>query len=194
MKSARWGYLRGTVSSDTRGSQIVEFAVSLPLIAVFLVGIYDFSGAAGLKQKLSNAAREGARVGSNQPTADLSNATPPSVRAIERAVGQYLQTVGVDDCGLATGAATTASGGNLIWIFTGTGCTLNPVLKIDRGFTTTAAMSSPYGGGNMTIENTQVTLQYPYQFKFGNIISLLVPGASYGTTTVQAAATMQNLN
>jgi Flp pilus assembly protein TadG len=179
---------------DAGGSQIVEFAVSLPLIAVFLIGIFDFSQAFGLKQKLSNAAREGARVGSNQPTADLSQAPPPTVVAISRAVGQYLQTVGVNDCGLASGIAPVPAG-NLAWTFTATGCTLNPVVTIKRGFTTTATMASPFPPGTMTIDNTQVNIQYPYQWKFGNVITLLVPGATYaGTTTLQATATMQNLN
>jgi len=41
---------------DDRGSQMVEFAVTLPLLMVFVVGIFDFSGAFTLKQKLTNAA------------------------------------------------------------------------------------------------------------------------------------------
>jgi Flp pilus assembly protein TadG len=180
---------------DSRGSQIVEFAVALPLLSVFLIGIFDFSQAFGLKQKLGNAAREGARVGSNQPTADLSQATPPTVSAIAQAVGQYMKTVGLNDCGLAGGTATAATAGNLAWTFTGTACSINPVVTIKRGFVTTATMTSPYPTGTLTIDNTQVNVQYPYQWKFGNVITLLVPSASYaGTTTIQATATMQNLN
>src|ERR1700736_1084428 len=59
-------------------SQIVEFAVSLPLLAVFVVGIFDFSGAFTLKQKLTNAAREGARAAAAGPANDLTNATTPT--------------------------------------------------------------------------------------------------------------------
>jgi Flp pilus assembly protein TadG len=185
-----WSRLR-----EDCGSQIVEFAVTLPLLAVIVVGIFDFSQAFGLKQKLSNAAREGARMGSNQPTNDLSQGTPPSVIAIAESVGQYMQTVKLNDCGLANGTATAASSGNLAWTFTGNGCALNPVVTIKRGFVTTATMASPYPSGTLTIDNTQVNVQYPYQWKFGNVITLLVPSANYaGTTTVQATATMQNLN
>jgi Flp pilus assembly protein TadG len=193
-----WRCTWGTTVFDARGSQIVEFAVSLPLIAVFLIGIFDFSQAFGLKQKLCNAARDGARVGSNQPTADLSSSPPPTVQAIAQAVGQYLQTAGVTPAGTDCGLGTTApvSGGNLIWTVTATGCTNNPVVTINRGFLTTATMSAPYPTTTpMTIENTQVTVQYPFQWRFGNVVKLLVPGTSYaGTTTVSATATMQNLN
>ena len=34
-------------------SQIVEFALSLPILVFFVVGIFDFSGALSLKQKLT---------------------------------------------------------------------------------------------------------------------------------------------
>ena len=59
----RWraGTLR-RLWDDDRASQIVEFALSLPLLVLFVVGIFDFSGAISLKQKLTNAAREAARV------------------------------------------------------------------------------------------------------------------------------------
>jgi Flp pilus assembly protein TadG len=183
-------------NSDERGSQIVEFAVSLPLVAVFLIGIFDFSQAYGLKQKLGNAAREGARIGSNQPTADLSQSAPPTVQAIGQEVGQYLKTVGLNDCNLAGGALLPASAGTLTWTVTGTGCSGgNPVVTIDRGFiTTVGTMATPYSG-TMTIENTQVNVQYPYQWTFGRVITLLIPGTSYAaTTTIQETATMQNLN
>ena len=43
------------------GAQMVEFAVALPLLVLFVVGIFDFSGAFTLKQKLTNVARDAAR-------------------------------------------------------------------------------------------------------------------------------------
>ena len=49
------------------GTQIAEFALSLPLLVLFVVGIFDFSGAITLKQKLTNAAREGARAAAADP-------------------------------------------------------------------------------------------------------------------------------
>ena len=53
--------------SDESAAQIVEFAVSLPLLIFFVVGIFDFSNAVTLKQRLTNAARETARVAAADP-------------------------------------------------------------------------------------------------------------------------------
>ncbi len=53
--AAKWPRLRGA-----EGVAIAEFAVSLPLLLVIAVGIFDFGGAFNVKQKLDNAVR-GAR-------------------------------------------------------------------------------------------------------------------------------------
>lgn len=181
---------------DASGSQIAEFAVALPLIIVFVVGIYDFSQAFGLKQRLSNAAQEAARMGANQPTADLSQARPATVDAIARMVGSYLQSVNVNDCGMASGTFSSVTRASLAWTYqANTGCAGTVTLTINRGFITTATLGNPYNA-TMTIENTEVTLSYPYQWRFGNVVTLLSPTSNYakGTSQIQATATMQNMN
>src|SRR5882762_4713328 len=70
---ARWAAVRQRVWA-TEAAQIVELAVTLPLMVVIFVGIYDFGQAFNLKQKLSLATREAARFGANHSTADLTNA------------------------------------------------------------------------------------------------------------------------
>ena len=40
--------------SNTTGSQLLEFAVALPLLVVFVVGIFDFGEAFNVKQKMNN--------------------------------------------------------------------------------------------------------------------------------------------
>jgi Flp pilus assembly protein TadG len=203
MKRPSWRELRLALRarfwSDGRGSQIVEFAVSLPLIAFFLIGIFDFSNAYGVKQKLINAAREGARIGANQPTQDLSTVEPATVDATARAVGQYLKTVGLNDCGLASGtpAPVVTVPGTLQWTYTASGCSgAEPVVTIERAFLTTLTMSAPYTAGTpMEVENTRVTVTYPYIWKFGSVVQLLLPGTTFaGPGTLQAVAVMQNLN
>ena len=182
---------------DDTASQIVEFAFALPLIAFFVVGIFDFSQAYGVKQKLINAAREGARIGANQPTQDLSLLpNPNTVVATAKAVGQYLQNVGLNDCGLATGGWVATVPGPLAWTFTASGCSgAEPVVEIERGVITHVNMSLPYPAGTMYIENTRVTVQYPYTWKFGSIARIVTPGSTFsGPTTLQAVAMMQNLN
>src|SRR5450755_3143018 len=54
--------IRDSLLKDVRGSALVEFAITLPLLVVFVVGIYDFSGAFNQKQKIAQAAQEGAIV------------------------------------------------------------------------------------------------------------------------------------
>src|SRR5205807_470777 len=76
----RMRFLSHFLLSDIAASQMVEFAVCLPLLIVVVVGIFDFGEAFNVKQKLNGAAREGARFASSLPTNDLSDAgTPASV-------------------------------------------------------------------------------------------------------------------
>src|SRR5271169_5355142 len=88
--------------ADDRASQIVEFALSLPLLTLFVVGIFDFSGAISLKQKLTNAAREGARVAAADPATDMGSSTvPASVADAFQVVDNYLLSENIADCGLS---------------------------------------------------------------------------------------------
>lgn len=179
------------------GSQIVEFAVSLRLLLVIVVGITDFGSAFGLKQTLNNAAREGARFGANQTMLDVTNATstsetgnPISVSAIRDVVDNYLVAANIIDCGL--GSATFIKT-NLVWTYTtSTNCDGGTLtLVVDRGSTQRTG-----GGSPVTVEMTHVNIQYPYQWTFGRLISFFVPTATYaqGTTTISGDATMTNLN
>lgn len=90
----------------TEASQIVELAVSLPLLAVVVIGLTDFSGAFNTKFRLSNAVREGARFASSQRTADLSNPIPLSISGVRDVVDNSLVAVHLNDCGLSTASPT----------------------------------------------------------------------------------------
>src|ERR1017187_4750612 len=70
---------RRTVSllKDAQGAAILEFAISLPLLVVFVVGIDDFSGAFNQKQKIEQAAQEGAIIAGAQPTSDIASPAAP---------------------------------------------------------------------------------------------------------------------
>jgi Flp pilus assembly protein TadG len=181
----RWK-LEALVRTDA--SQIVELAVSLPLLAVVVIGLTDFSGAFNTKFRLSNAVREGARFASNQSTADLSNATPLSISGVRDVVDNYLVAGHLNDCGLSSASPTNAG---LTWTYTvNTGCPGTLTLVIDRGNIFVTAAGTP-----LTVEATRVSIQYPYQWRFNRVISVLVPGATYlGVTLISTDALMQNLN
>lgn len=177
--------------SGAEGAQIVELAVTLPVLVVVFVGIYDFGQAFNTKQKLTLATREGARIAASQSTSDLTNSRPGSILAVRDVVDAYLTANKVNDCGL--GSVNPPAPANWIWQFTATGCSYgNLVLTVDRGhiFTTTAS-----SGNTITVEATQVTLSYPYQWQFNRAIGVLIPGANYaGVTQIQIVSVMQNLN
>ncbi|PYX02340.1 MAG: hypothetical protein DMG85_21660 [Acidobacteria bacterium] len=103
--------------AGTDGSEILEFAVSLPLLIVIAIGVTDFGAAFNLKYKLHNAVGAGARFASNQTTSDLTNPTPTSTKAIHDVIHNYLSTAKINDCGLST-AVPTKSG--LTWTYTAT--------------------------------------------------------------------------
>jgi hypothetical protein len=184
---------------DSRGSQIVEFAVSLPLLLVLAVGIFDFGNAYNLKQKVAHSSREAARLGSSQSTSDLTSPTPPtpaSVLAIRDAVVKDLQGASLSDCGLAS-ATPPPPGGAAPWKWTFTtscGAAVgNLVLTVDRGNVITSGMTA--NGTNIKVIGTSVTLQYPYKWEFDRVIGFLVPGATYpGTSLISVTTYMANQN
>src|SRR6202050_4691031 len=89
------------VLSAEQGAALLEFAITLPLLVVFVVGIYDFSGAFNEKQKIEQAAQEGAILAGSQPMTDIaasSSATPTnpsSLLAVVDAVFDSLAASGV---------------------------------------------------------------------------------------------------
>jgi Flp pilus assembly protein TadG len=185
----------GSLGVETGGSQIVEFAVALPLLLVLVVGIFDFGNAFNLKQKLTNTAREAARLGASEPTADLSNSPPTSVLAIRDLVSNSLQSSRINDCGIGTAAATPAGGATpWKWTFTAT-CPSgnNFVLTVDRGSVFVSSVTS--GGIAVKVLSTNVSVSYPYSWQFNRVIGLVVSGASYpATSNILVTATMANLS
>jgi Flp pilus assembly protein TadG len=180
------------VCRNDRASQIAEFALSLPLLVIFVVGIFDFSGALTLKQKLSNAAREGARVAAADPASDLGSPSgvPTSVGDALQVVDNYLLSEKINDCGLA--GVTPTEGPALTWtaIATGSGCPSSGLtLTINRGWITPQIQ----GPTTTDVVETLVTIQYPYQWRFNNV-SGLVGGNFIGPTSITTTATAFNEN
>lgn len=178
---------RSRLCSPWRGdaaSQLLEFALALPMLAVLLVGAADFGAAWALKDKLTNAAREGARLGAGQPD-DLSQGSPPaSVTAVRNAVANYLTNAQVTTCVVGT-SATAGGYGKWTYSSSTTGCS-NFSLVIERAYTFT---------GGSTVQATRVTLNHPFSWKFAQVIKLLVPSSSYANPfTITTAVVMQNLS
>lgn len=173
--------LRG--AARTEGAQLVELALVLPLLLVFVVGIIQFGGAFNLKQKEANAAREGARV---MVSNDLSSTTCASgycsVQAAVSAMANYMTNASFDSSCIDPTAPSTA--GPPTWTFSCNGITIS----INNQFVYTPTGGSPETG-------TQVTVTYPFTWFFNNIIKLLVPNASLSIpNSLTETAVMQNLS
>jgi|KBSSwiStaDraftv2_1062776.scaffolds.fasta_scaffold875970_2 Flp pilus assembly protein TadG len=160
------------------GSQLLELAIVLPLLAAMIVGIFDFGEAYNLKQKLNNTAREAARFAAGQNS--MSGLNDSDVAAIVQVVNSYLQSAGLTQC--TFGAPTKAT-----FVYTstatGTGCG-SASLVIDRVFHINAGTAG-----------TKVTLVYPFTWRVGNVMRLLLPSSTLTLpTTLSTDAIMQNLN
>ena len=183
---------------STEASQLLEFAVALPLLVVFVVGIFDFGNAFNLKQKLNNAVRDGTRFGSSLPTNDLSLAgacgAPSSVCAVRDLVDSNLQAGRVNDCGLSTQFATGPAP-PLTWTYsaTGSGCPGTLTLTIERQYSFPETVTG--ATGTINVISTHVSISYPYKWRFNSVIQFLAPGASYaGVTQISTDAVAPNMD
>lgn len=95
------------------GANLVEFALVVPILALFLFGIVQFGLAYDQKQSINSAAREGAR------TAAIADASVTHQAIVDRVEGSFDglgasggPTVNVFIVDPSTGVATAANGDN----------------------------------------------------------------------------------
>jgi Flp pilus assembly protein TadG len=175
---------------ETSGSNLLEFAVALPLLVVFMIGIFDFGTAFNIKQKLNNAVRGTARFGSSLPTDDLTQSPPATVIAMRDDIDRYLIAAQLNDCAL--GSATATPSGTLAWTFTAnSNCAGTLTVTIERGFSYPVTLSNVPNPVNVI--STHVTISYPFAWHFNRVIQLLVKGANYaGVTQITTDALVPN--
>ncbi len=167
---------------NPEGSALLELAISLPLLVVFIVGIFDFSGAFNQKQKMEHAAQEGAITAGAQPTNDIQTTTvdPQSLHPVVTVIFNSLANSGV----LANANQGTCSVANMLppsqtglqWTYVIQGCPDNLNIVINRGWVPAVA------NANLAV-GTLVEVIYPYHWRFNSAIQLLLPGATYNATT-----------
>ena len=192
--------LRRLSGLDDRAAQLVEFAVSLPLLVVFVVGIFDFSGAFTLKQKLTNIARDAARAAAADPAGDLSLSRPISVNDAFQIIHNYFAANQLNDCGITQSTSPL----NLKWTSTGTGngCPSGGLqIIINRGYYFPATGGTPPtvnctsqapGSGVGALIGTCVSIQYAYPWKFGQ--AALLFGRSTALPNISAVGVALNEN
>ncbi len=179
---------------DAGGAAILEFAIALPLLVVFIVGIYDFGGAYNQKQKIEQAAQEGAIIAAAQPTSDLEPTSsltknPDSLAPVVTAVVNSLGGSGVINSASCSAPKATGPSPVLTWTYTISGCSSlypkdNLVITINRGWYSASSQA------DLDAVGTMVTVSYPYDWRFNSVIQILIPGAKYAAVTdlVESAA------
>jgi Flp pilus assembly protein TadG len=176
-----------------QGSALLEFAIVLPLLVVFVVGIYDFSGAFNQKQKIEQAAQEGAIFAGAQPMSDIepANANPDSLQPVVVAIFNSLAASGVLPNANTGGTCTMpppapSHTAPVIWVYQISGCNRTGdqlTITINRGWVHNT------GGASGTV----VTVTNPYHWQFNSVIQVLISGASYAAITqLTESATVQN--
>jgi len=163
--------LNAVPSAGERGQAVIELALTLPLLLLVVLGIFDFGFMFQRYEVVTNAAREGARVGvlpDYQP-ADAEN------RAL-----QYLDAGGLGGAGITTVAAAGCIAGRPL--ANKTRCAVATL-----GTTTLPAVG---GEAAKTVDQITVVVEFDYEFTFvGPLMNLF--GGSLGTTRLRAVSTMR---
>lgn len=197
--------VRRSACRRDEATQLAEFAITLPLLVVFVVGIFDFSGAFTLKQKLTNIARDAARAAAADPATDLTSSLPYSVNDAFYVIDNYLVANNIDDCTLKTSNVTHVPG-TLSWVFAINSTPTSPcgiTVTMNRGYyfpignpmQPPGLTCTPLPPGNAATQviSTCITIQYTYQWRFGKVVSLLGNNAMLPTAiTAEAIAMNEN--
>jgi len=150
------------VSTD-RGQAVIELALTLPLLLVVVFGIIDFGFMFQRYEAVTNAAREGARLGV------LPNYT--NTEAENRAI-DYLRASGLN------GSRRLSCGG----VFQRNSVCAN---------WTTALVSVVGSTPAKTVDQVTVTVEYDHEYSFvGPIMNLF--GSGLGTIRIRAASSMRH--
>ena len=142
------------ILSETRGAEIAEAAVVLPLVFMLLLGIYWFGRAYNVYATITHAAREGARVAVASSCAACGS-TAPTTAAIVNQVTQTLQASKVDPGQVSVYTPTPAP----------VSCTAGvPPCSVQNNITFCTNVQLNPGSTGPQACGVSVSFQYPYQF------------------------------
>ena len=173
-----------------RGVSLIEFALVLPFLMVFVMGIVEFGRGFNIYHNVTNACREGARLAAMR---DNKQITLTAAIIVRDRVVNYMTSVGLQTSPYTgTGAldgSTLPAQSATDYIY---GSRSGAYLVIDQGETIpeTDASGNVVGGG-INYPASRVQLRYPYTFPmFSKVIRLLVPSASASGTIYIASSTV----
>jgi len=160
---------------SARGQAVIEMALTLPLLLLVILGIFDFGFMFQRYEVVTNAAREGARLG---VLPDYQSAAG-ELQAEQRAIA-YLAASGI------TGPPRGKPCGGNDPEQPGYVCVH---LRKD-GALGTATIPDPGGGPAKTVSQVTMVVEYDHEHAFvGPILSLF--GGSMSTVRLRAVSTMR---
>ena len=149
--------------SAERGQAIIELALTLPLLLMVVLGVFDFGLMFQRYEVVTNAAREGARLA---VLTDQFTTAQAEARAKD-----YLSAGGVSGT-IRSGPCTSVGAAGSICVS----------VVINKGVAIT--------GTSVTVDEAVSTVEYDHQFAFvGPIMGLF--GGSLGTTPLRATSRMR---
>ena len=173
------------------GSQLLELALSLPIMLVLMVGLVDFGQAWNLKQKLANAVREGTRIGASAPSFEATScgiplaSSPCSVQAAADTVKRYMVNAGLDASCITPNSPSSSDSTTSRWTYS---CGNGVSMSITRPYVFAAT-------GGAKVMGTQVSLTYPYTWSVNHILGLSGDDNSLTLpSTISTSSAMPNLN
>lgn len=154
--------------NSERGQAIIELALTLPLLLLVVLGIFDFGFMFQRYEVVTNAAREGARV------AVLPGYQPQDAQ--NRALA-YLDAGGMGGAGITT----VACAANRV---------LTPNTRCVSVVTSTTTLPAVGTAPAKTVEQVAVAVEFDYEFQFvGPLMDVF--GSGLGTTRLRAVSIMR---
>jgi Flp pilus assembly protein TadG len=164
MKAKKSEWTWGGVMRDTRGTEIAETAVVLPLLLIMLIAVFWFGQAFRIYGTLTHAAREGARAAITPPCATCAAATATTpdqnaTMAVKNAMtAAHLNTAQLVDLTKWTRPQLFACGTSAVQ-------DCDPIINgINVCVQQNVQLSSPSGGAGSC--GTSVSLRYQYGYRF----------------------------
>jgi Flp pilus assembly protein TadG len=150
--------------SNQRGQAVIELALTLPLLLLVVFGIIDFGFMFQRYESVTNAAREGARLGS------LASAGYTAGDAHSRAIS-YLQASGLNGTVRACGAAMAKN-------------------SVCAQLTTQTAVPIVGSTPAKTVDQVTMIVEYDHEYSFvGPIMNLF--GSGLGSIRIRSASIMR---
>jgi Flp pilus assembly protein TadG len=150
---------------NERGQAVIEMALTLPLLLLVVFGIIDFGFMFQRYESVTNAAREGARLGVLQGSAGYT-ATEAQNRALD-----YLLASGLNGTVRPCGGAEVK----------------NTMCAQMTTSTVTVAGSTPA----KTVQQVRMIVEYDHEHSFVGPIMQLFGGSAWGTIRLRSASTMR---